>query len=107
MKIVIGGAGEVGTHLAKLLSRENQDIMVVDKLPEKLAQLDSNYNLMTTLGNPTSFDVLREAGVANCKEQGIQVNVWTVDDPKDIKKMIALGCDRIITNRPDVGLSCL
>ncbi len=66
MKIVIGGAGEVGTHLAKLLSRENQDIMVVDKLPEKLAQLDSNYNLMTTLGNPTSFDVLREAGVANC-----------------------------------------
>lgn len=53
------------------------------------------------------YMMLDEAGVSNCKEQGIQVNVWTVDEPKDIKKMIALGCDRIITNRPDVGLSCL
>ena len=30
MRIVIAGAGEVGTHLAKLLSREEQDIMVID-----------------------------------------------------------------------------
>lgn len=66
MKIVIGGAGEVGTHLAKLLSLENQDIMVVDKEPQKLAFLDANYNLMTLEGNPTSFKVLRDAGVSNC-----------------------------------------
>ena len=66
MKIVIGGAGEVGSHLAKLLSRENQDIMLVDKDPQRLAPLDANYNLMTCLGNPTSFAVLREAGAAYC-----------------------------------------
>lgn len=66
MKIVIVGAGEVGSHLAKLLSREEQDIMLVDNDAEKLAVIDANYNLMTLRGNPTSFDSLREAGVEGC-----------------------------------------
>lgn len=66
MRIVIVGAGEVGSHLAKLLSREEQDIILVDKDPARLAVIDANYNLMTMRGSPTSFDVLREAGVENC-----------------------------------------
>ena len=47
MRIVIAGAGEVGSHLAKLLSNEEQDIMLVDDNAERLAMLDANYNLMT------------------------------------------------------------
>ena len=47
MKIVIAGAGEVGSHLAKLLSREEQDIVLIDNDPAKLSNLDANYNLMT------------------------------------------------------------
>lgn len=66
MKIVIAGAGEVGSHLAKLLSSEEQDIMVVDTDAERLAKLDANYNLMTVVGNPTSFAALREARAADC-----------------------------------------
>lgn len=66
MKIVIGGAGEVGSHLAKLLSREDQDIILIDTDPAKLAPLDANYNLMTLAGNPTSFQTLRDAKVSNC-----------------------------------------
>lgn len=66
MKIVIAGAGEVGSHLAKLLSTEEQDIMLVDSNAERLAMLDANYNLMTVAGNPTSFATLREAGVSSC-----------------------------------------
>lgn len=66
MKIVIGGAGEVGTHLAKLLSREDQDITLIDKDSAKLEPLDANYNLMTLKGSPTSFDSLREARVDKC-----------------------------------------
>lgn len=66
MKIVIGGAGEVGSHLAKLLSRENQDIILIDADADKLAPLDANFNLMTLQGNPTSFDTLREAGIDKC-----------------------------------------
>lgn len=66
MKIVIAGSGEVGTHLAKLLSREEQDIMLVDLNREKLAGIDANYNLMTCQGSPVSFRTLRDAGVERC-----------------------------------------
>ncbi|MDE7368835.1 MAG: NAD-binding protein, partial [Muribaculaceae bacterium] len=66
MKIAIGGAGEVGSHLAKLLSREEQDIILIDADPAKLAPLDANYNLMTIAGAPTSFQTLREANVSGC-----------------------------------------
>lgn len=66
MKIVIGGAGEVGSHLAKLLSRENQDIILIDADADKLSPLDANFNLMTLQGNPTSFDTLRDAGIDKC-----------------------------------------
>lgn len=66
MKIVIAGAGEVGSHLAKLLSREEQDIILVDKDAERLAAIDANYNLMTMVGSPMSFNVLKDAGVEHC-----------------------------------------
>ena len=39
MKIVIAGAGEVGSHLAKLLSNENQDIILIDENADKLAAM--------------------------------------------------------------------
>ena len=66
MRIVIAGAGEVGSHLAKLLSREEQDIVLLDRDATNLSVLDSNYNLMTMVGSPTSFSSLRGAGVAEC-----------------------------------------
>lgn len=47
MKIIIAGAGAVGTHLAKLLSGEKQDIILMDENEEKLSKLDSNFDLMT------------------------------------------------------------
>lgn len=66
MNIIIAGCGEVGSHLAKLLSREEQDITVIDEDSSKLAVLDSNYNLLTVQGRPTSFKTLRQAGVEGC-----------------------------------------
>lgn len=66
MKIIIAGAGEVGTHLAKLLSRENQDIILIDSDGYKLSVLDATCNLLTLRGAPTSQKVLREARVADC-----------------------------------------
>lgn len=66
MKIIIAGAGEVGTHLAKMLSSEDQDIMVIDKDAAKLEFLDANYNLMTHKGSPISFDAQHESGVDDC-----------------------------------------
>lgn len=63
MRIVIAGAGEVGSHLAKLLTFEEQDIIVIDENADRLDALDSSYNLMTVKGSPISFATLREARV--------------------------------------------
>ena len=41
MRIIIAGAGEVGTHLAKMLSDEDRDIVVIDSDERKLFALDS------------------------------------------------------------------
>lgn len=65
MKIVIAGAGEVGTHLAKMLSNEEQDIVVIDNDESRLNAL-ADYNLMTYLGSATSFDDLERVGVSRC-----------------------------------------
>lgn len=62
MKIVIAGAGEVGSHLAKMLSKENHDIILIDNDESKLMNLDM-YNLLTYLGSPTSFNTQRDANV--------------------------------------------
>lgn len=62
MKIVIAGAGEVGTHLAKLFSNEDQDIIIMDPDERKLALLD-NYNLLTYHGSATSFNCLKDVRV--------------------------------------------
>lgn len=65
MKIVIAGAGAVGTHLAELLSKEDQDIILIDENPEKTVAIseNGNYDLMTLNVPPTSISGLKEAGV--------------------------------------------
>jgi len=65
MKIVIGGAGAVGTHLSKLLSKDHQDCVLVDDDIDRLAGLESRYDIMTLHGSPTSIKTLKEAGVEN------------------------------------------
>lgn len=65
MKIIIAGAGEVGRHLAKMLSNENQDVVLVDKDQTRLDVIDQSYNLMTWNGNTYSISSLREINVAD------------------------------------------
>ena len=62
MRIIVSGAGEVGSHLAKMLSSENHDIIVIDVDEEKLKILGSSYDLMTLAGSATSLNLLTEAG---------------------------------------------
>ena len=62
MKILIAGAGAVGTHLAKLLAREHHDIILIDETEEKLSDINSNFDLMALHGNPSSIAILKEAG---------------------------------------------
>ena len=63
MRVVIVGAGEVGRHLAKLLSRENIDISLMDERADRLGDLDADYDMLTKVGVPTSIHDLEEIGV--------------------------------------------
>ena len=63
MNIVIAGAGEVGSHLAKLLSREANDITIIDGDESRLEKLSELADVVTVLGDPTSIPVLKEARV--------------------------------------------
>ena len=47
MRVIIVGAGEVGTHLAKLLSEEEMEISLLDESRERLGFLDADYDMLT------------------------------------------------------------
>lgn len=61
MKIIIAGASAIGSHLARLLSRSNQDIVLMDEDADKLDAISSEYDLMTLNGAPTEINTLRKA----------------------------------------------
>ena len=65
MKIVIAGAGEVGSHLARMLNDEYHDLIIIDENEENLAHISESMDVLIVQGNPTSISVLTEAGVGN------------------------------------------
>ncbi|MCF0177338.1 MAG: NAD-binding protein, partial [Bacteroidales bacterium] len=64
MKIIIAGAGEVGSHLAKMLASENHHLTIVDSDETRLLGVSDNADVVTILGHPTSIAVLQKANVA-------------------------------------------
>ena len=65
MKIVIEGAGEVGSHLANMLKSEANDVTVIDDNQQRIDALRSYTDVETVVGNPSSISVLREANVGD------------------------------------------
>jgi trk system potassium uptake protein TrkA len=63
MKIIIAGAGEVGFHLAKLLSFESQDITLIDTNRESLAYADTHLDIRVVKGDATSISILKDSKV--------------------------------------------
>ncbi len=96
MKIIIAGAGEVGSHLAKMLSSESYDITVIDAEAERLESLSLNTDVITVLGDPASIVVLQEAGAATAD---LFIAVYPADsqDVNIVSAMLAkkLGSKRV------------
>ena len=95
MKIVIAGAGAVGTHLSKLLSREHQDCVLIDADEERLSTL-SEYDVMTYQASPTSIQALKDAGVQHADlfvgvtpEESINLNACILAHALGAKKTVA------------------
>ena len=88
MKIVIAGAGEVGSHLAKMLSNESNEITVIDSNSSRLEALRSNTDVVTVEGNPSAIHILQEAGVAHA-DLFIAVNPSESQDVNIVSAMLA------------------
>ncbi|MFC4666405.1 Trk system potassium transporter TrkA [Falsiporphyromonas endometrii] len=63
MRVIIAGAGEVGTHLARMLSSEDQDITLIDSDPKKLKYAEYATDILAICKDPTSINTLKEAEV--------------------------------------------
>lgn len=95
MKIIIAGAYAIGTHLAKLLSRNDQDIVLIDEDAERLSNISSDYDLMTINSSPSSVKTLKDADVQNA---GLYIAV-TPDENKNMNSCMlakALGAGRTV-----------
>ena len=102
MKIIIAGAGEVGSHLAKMLSNEANDITVIDTSSKRLETLSANTDVVTVEGNPSAIHVLKNAG-ADKADLFIAVNPSDSQDVNIVSAMLAkkLGSKKVtahITN---------
>jgi trk system potassium uptake protein TrkA len=60
MRIIIAGAGEVGTHLAKMLSNENHEIILIDPDESHLKPIDNSLDVLTYEGSATSIKLLQD-----------------------------------------------
>ena len=95
MKIIIAGAGEVGFHLAKLLSYESQDITLIDNDKESLNYADTHLDIKVLRGDATSVSVLKEARVDS---SDLMIGVTASETTNITLCLLAkqLGCKRTI-----------
>ncbi len=102
MKIIIEGAGQVGSHLAKMLSHEGGDITVIDDDEVRLQRLTAVADVVTVLGDPSSITVLKEAGCHKA-DLFIAVNPSTTQTVNIVSALLAkkLGSKRVIARIED------
>ena len=105
MKIIIAGAGDVGFHLAKLLSYESQDTFIIDMDAEKLNYINNHLDVITKKGDATSIELLKEIGIGSAdlllavtesqntnftisvigKALGVKTTIARIDNPEFVK----------------------
>ena len=88
MKIVIAGAGAVGSHLAKMLNNETNEVTVIDERQDRLDALTAVTDVVTVEGNPSAIHILNEAGVPDA-DLFIAVNPSESQDVNIVSAMLA------------------
>jgi trk system potassium uptake protein TrkA len=113
MKIIIAGAGEVGFHLAKLLSFESQDITLIDTNRESLAYADTHLDIRVVRGDATSISVLKDSKVngtdlviAVTSSETTNITVCVLSKQLGAKRTIArISNTEFIDNKDEVGFT--
>ena len=97
MKVIIIGAGEVGTGLAETLCLEKNEVVVVDHEERLLTDLSNKLDLMIIDGNGASGTVLTKAGVSDAQllvsvTQSNEVNILSCHTAKQLNPSIRTIC---------------
>lgn len=105
MKIVIAGAGDVGFHLAELLSIENIDIILIDLEQDVLDYAGTHLDVMTLKGDCASLDLLQQAGI---KEAKLFLAVTTSEKTNLVAAILAkkLGAKQVIARVSSLEYLC-
>jgi len=113
MKIVIAGAGEVGFHLAKLLSYESQEITLIDTNKESLLYADNHLDIKIIKGDATSIAILKEAKINTSDlfigvtaSETTNITVCVIAKQLGAKKTIArISNTEFIIHKDEVGFT--
>ena len=102
MKIIIEGAGRTGSHLAKMLSIESNEITVIDADPGRIRELSTQADVATILGQPSTIGTLRDAGCEDA-DLFIAVNPSMNQSVNIVSALLAkkLGTRRVIARISD------
>lgn len=116
MKIIVIGAGAVGSYLAERLSAEGQDVVVIEDDETMAAELQERIDALVLVGNGASGHILEDAGAARAdvliavsnsdganvlachvaKELGTKTTIARIEDPEIREGSNRLGVDVVI-----------
>ncbi|QXP61177.1 Trk system potassium transporter TrkA [Olleya sp. HaHaR_3_96] len=113
MKIIIAGAGEVGFHLAKLLSYESQEITLIDTDRDSLSYADNHLDIKVLKGDATSIAILKEAKIDRADlligvtaSETTNITVCVLAKQLGAKRTIArISNTEFITHKDEVGFT--
>jgi len=103
VRVIVVGAGEVGTHVAQLLSREGSDVIVIECNAARIAQIDKLLDVTIVHGSATDPEVMRAAGIA---ETDLLVAATSIDEVNLVASLIAKleGVERRVVRLESPGL---
>lgn len=113
MKIIIAGAGEVGFHLAKLLSYESQEITLIDTNRDSLSYAETHLDIRVIKGDATSISVLKDARIDQSElfigvtsSETTNITVCVLAKQLGAKRTIArISNTEFITHKDEVGFT--
>jgi trk system potassium uptake protein TrkA len=86
MNIVVIGLGEVGKHIAMVLSQENHNVTVIDMNPEAVAAVDEHMDVRSIVGRGGSVNTLKDAEIAAAE---LVIAVTNVDEANILTSLVA------------------
>jgi len=88
MRVIIIGAGKVGYNIAQILSNENHDVVVIEKIEERCKIIEENLDVQVIQGSGSSSDILYEAGI---QSTDLFIAVTEADELNMIACLLAKG----------------